>query len=206
MIVIAISGASASGKTLFCQTVFDELQAKYGHDQIGILKEDQFYRDQSHLPFEARTQQNYDHPDAFEHELLAEQLDTLSNGQSVEVPNYCYALHCRTQETTPLSPKKVLILEGILLLSDPLLRQRANLSVFVDTPLDICLSRRIERDVSERGRSVESVLSQYRQTVRPMYLQFIEPSKRHADIIVPRGGKNRMAIEMVKAQISQWLD
>ena len=201
-VVIAISGASASGKTLFTQTVYQELQASFGH-HIGVITEDSYYRDQAHMSMEERMNVNYDHPDAMDHDLLVQHLQTLQNGQPVDVPTYCYTTCTRAREVTRIFPKRVLILEGILLLADQRLREKIDFGVFVDAPLDICLIRRLKRDVIQRGRTVESILSQYQATVRPMYFQFVGPSKQYADIIVPRGGKNRIAINCLKASIEQ---
>jgi len=200
-VVIAIAGASASGKSLIANTIFDELCAELGTEQIGIISEDAYYRDQSHLLMEERVLTNYDHPKAFDHDLLCEHLKTLKNNQAVDVPVYSYTEHTRLSETTKLTPKKIIILEGILLLTDPNVRDQIDASVFIDTPLDICFIRRLKRDIKQRGRSMESVIEQYDATVRPMFLQFIEPSKQHADIIVPRGGKNRIAADILKSRI-----
>ncbi|MDP5253709.1 MULTISPECIES: uridine kinase [unclassified Vibrio] len=204
-VIVGIAGASASGKSLISSTIYNELRAKVGDHQIGVIKEDCYYNDQSHLSMEERVKTNYDHPNAMDHDLLVEHLSALLRGETVEVPEYSYTEHTRTANTTPLSPKKVIILEGILLLTDPRLRELMHASVFMDTPLDICLLRRVKRDVEERGRTMESVLKQYQKTVRPMFMQFIEPSKQYADIIVPRGGKNRIAIDVLKAHIARLL-
>lgn len=192
-------------KSLIASTIYNELREKVGDHQIGVIKEDSYYNDQSHLSMEERVKTNYDHPSAMDHELLCEHLEKLTLGEAVEVPEYSYSEHTRTDVTTTLTPKKVIILEGILLLTDPRLRDLMHATVFMDTPLDICLLRRIKRDVEERGRTMESVLKQYQQTVRPMFMQFIEPSKQYADIIVPRGGKNRIAIDVLKAHIAKLL-
>ncbi|WP_068714214.1 uridine kinase [Vibrio tritonius] len=204
-VIIGIAGASASGKSLIASTIYNELRAKVGDHQIGVITEDCYYKDQSHLSMEERVKTNYDHPNALDHDLLCEHLEQLLRGEAVHVPEYSYTEHTRTENTTLLTPKKVIILEGILLLTDPRLRGLIQASVFMDTPLDICLLRRVKRDVEERGRTMDSVLKQYQKTVRPMFLQFIEPSKQHADIIVPRGGKNRIAIDVLKAHISRLL-
>ncbi|MCG9631775.1 MULTISPECIES: uridine kinase [Vibrio] len=204
-VIVGIAGASASGKSLIASTIYNELREKVGDHQIGVITEDCYYSDQSHLSMEERVKTNYDHPNALDHDLLCEHLKELMNGNSVEVPEYSYSEHTRTSETTTLTPKKVIILEGILLLTDPRLRKLMHASVFMDTPLDICLLRRVKRDVEERGRTMDSVLKQYQETVRPMFMQFIEPSKQHADIIVPRGGKNRIAIDVLKAHIAKLL-
>ncbi len=199
--VIAIAGASASGKTLFTRTVAQELCDEFSVDSLVVLEEDGYYRDQSHLPLKIREQTNYDHPRAFEHELLIEHLTQLKNGNAVEVPTYDYETHTRSDKVRHLKPAKVVLVEGILLLADLALCQSFDIKVFIDTPLDICLLRRIERDVNERGRSLQSVAKQYETTVRPMYHKFIEPSKPRADVVVTGGGKNRVAIEMVKQSI-----
>lgn len=201
--IIAITGASASGKTLFAQTIYNELLEELGEDGISILKEDAYYRAQDHLPMIEREQTNYDHPNAFEHDLLSEHLTKLTNNQSVETPVYCYKTHTRTDQTKTLKPTPIILVEGILLFANPSLRECFDIKVYMDTPLDICLIRRIKRDTEERGRSIESITSQYIQTVRPMYYQFIEPGKLWADLVITRGGKNRMAIEVIKAKIRQ---
>lgn len=202
-VIIGIAGASASGKSLIARTICEDLRQDMGTDDIAMITEDCYYKDQGHLSMEERVKTNYDHPNALDHELLVDHLAALRSGQSVEVPSYSYSEHTRMEETTKVTPKKVIILEGILLLTDPKLREQMHASIFMDTPLDICLLRRVRRDVEERGRTMESVLEQYQQTVRPMFMQFIEPSKQHADIIVPRGGKNRIAIDFLKAKIRQ---
>ena len=204
-IIIAIAGASASGKSLIASTVHRELREELGSEEIGIISEDSYYKDQSHLDFETRTQTNYDHPNSMDRDLLISHLQALKNGQSVDIPVYSYVEHTRTDQVTHFTPKKVIVLEGILLLTDERVRNEVSVSVFVDAPLDICFIRRLKRDMEERGRSLQSVIDQYRKTVRPMFLQFIEPSKQYADIIIPRGGKNRIAINMLKAQIRHLL-
>jgi len=204
-VIIGIAGASASGKSLFSHTIFNELVEELGADQIGVITEDSYYKDQSHLSMEERVKTNYDHPSAFDHALLCQHLTMLLKGEQVAIPTYSYSEHTRVSDTRPFSPKRIIILEGILLLSEPHLRELMDVSIFMDTPLDICLIRRLVRDVQERGRTMESVLSQYQTTVRPMFLQFIEPSKQYADIIVPRGGRNRIAIDMIKSRIRHML-
>jgi len=201
--IIAIVGASASGKSLFAQTIYQELLQELGENNIAIIKEDCYYRSQDHLSIEERAQNNYDHPKAFEHELLAQHLIQLSKQQAIEIPSYSYTVHTRTDETTTQNPAKVILVEGILLLEDKQLRDLFNIKIFMDIPLDVCLLRRIKRDMIERERSLESITQQYMETVRPMYYQFIEPSKAYSDIIITQGGKNRMAIEVLKAKIRQ---
>ena len=200
-VIIAITGASASGKSLIAHTICDELCQELGTDQIGIISEDAYYKDQSHMPLEQRIQTNYDHPKAFDHALLFEHLSQLKNNESVDIPIYSYTQHTRTNDVIHFSPKKVIIIEGILLLTQPDLRDQIDVSIFIDTPLDICLMRRLTRDMLERGRTMESVLTQYKLQVRPMFLQFVEPSKQHADMIIPRGGKNRIATDILKTRI-----
>lgn len=201
--LIAVAGASASGKTLFAQTIFDELLPELGNEGISIIKEDSYYKNQDHLVLAEREQTNYDHPNAFEHSLMTEHLHKLTQHQSVECPVYCYKTHTRLAETVKLTSTPIILIEGILLLSNPELRECFDIKVYMDTPLDICLIRRIKRDIIERERSLESITNQYLETVRPMYYQFIEPSKLWADIVITRGGKNRMAIEVLKAKIRQ---
>jgi len=201
--IIAIVGASASGKSLFAQTIYEELLPELGDNNIAIIKEDCYYRSQDHLSLEQRSLINYDHPAAFEHELLASHLTDLSQQNSVQVPSYSYTSHTRLAETNTLSPAKVILVEGILLLEDKQLRNLFDIKIFMDIPLDVCLLRRIKRDMIERERSLESITQQYMETVRPMYYQYIEPSKAYADIIITQGGKNRMAIEVLKAKIRQ---
>jgi len=201
--VIAIVGASASGKSLFAETIYRELLPELGSDGISIIKEDAYYRDQSHLSMNERVNTNYDHPKAFEHELLSAHLTALIAHKNIDCPIYCYKTHTRTNETIKVKPTKIILVEGILLLSNPQLRNCFDIKVYMDTPLDICLIRRIARDTKERERSLESITNQYLTTVRPMYYQFIEPSKEWADLVITRGGKNRMAIEVLKAKIRQ---
>ncbi|BEE17652.1 uridine kinase [Aeromonas enteropelogenes] len=204
-VIIGIAGASASGKSLIAQTIYEELVAELGAGEIGVISEDCYYKDQSHLTMEERVKTNYDHPSSMDHSLLVEHLGSLLKGEGVEIPQYSYSEHTRMSEVTRFAPRKVIILEGILLLTDSRLRDLMDASIFMDTPLDICLLRRLVRDVQERGRTMDSVLKQYQKTVRPMFLQFIEPSKQYADVIVPRGGKNRIAIDMLKARIRHML-
>jgi uridine kinase len=203
--IIAIAGASASGKSLFTQTIYNELVNELETGAIAIIEEDAYYKDQSHLPFEHRTQTNYDHPDAFEHDLLRQHLEQLRQGHAIEVPTYDYAQHTRSSETRTVTPAKILIIEGILLLSDSALSDEFDIKVFIDTPLDICLLRRMQRDIEQRGRSLPSVVEQYQATVRPMFYQFIEPSKHNADLVVTRGGMNRVAIDIIKSKIKYLL-
>ncbi|KFZ28761.1 MULTISPECIES: uridine kinase [Pseudidiomarina] len=203
--IIAIAGASASGKSLFASTVYQELVAELGGNGIAIINEDAYYRDQSHLTFEQRQLTNYDHPSAFEHELLVQHLKQLSSGEAIAMPQYNYKTHTRTDESIRVQPGKVIMVEGILLLHDPQLRKLFDISVFMDTPLDVCLLRRMLRDVEERGRTIQSVAEQYEETVRPAFFEFILPSKQFADLVVTRGGQNEIAIDLIKSKIRQLL-
>lgn len=197
MVIVGIAGASGAGKSLLARLLFERLSAgRFPHD-IGILNEDSYYRDRSDLSLPDREKINYDHPDALEHDLLVEHLLELRAGRAVDVPQYNYALHNRSPETVRLVPPRLLILEGILILHVAALVERLDLRVFVDVPLDICLTRRLRRDIQQRGRQLESVLRQYETSVRPMFFRFIEPSKAQADIIVPRGGENKPALQVL---------
>lgn len=200
-IIIGISGPSASGKSLLANTIVNEL----GSEQVVVISEDAYYKDNSHLSFSEREKINYDHPDAFDHALLCEHLKQLQQGKSVDIPIYSHSKHVRLSETRHVGQHVIIVLEGILLFSDKALREIMDIRIFMSTPLDICLTRRLKRDVVERHRSFESVVYQYETTVRPMYLQFIEPSSRYADIIVPRGGENRIAIDMIQAKMRELL-
>ena len=201
IIIIGIAGPSASGKSLLANTIVNEL----GSDQVVVVSEDAYYKDNSHLNLSEREKINYDHPDAFDHPLLCQHLRDLALNKSIEIPIYSYSKHIRLSETKTIGPHRIIILEGILLFTDLELRKLMDIRIFMSTPLDICLSRRLMRDVVERQRSFESVLRQYETTVRPMFLQFIEPSSRYADIIVPRGGENRIAIDMIQAKMRELL-
>lgn len=203
--VIAIAGASASGKSLFASTVYQELVAELGSDGIAILAEDAYYRDQSHLTMEQRVLTNYDQPAAFEHDLLLQHLQALKAGKPVDMPQYSHTTHTRLEESIQVAPAKVIMVEGILLLTDERLREQFDISVFMDTPLDVCLMRRIKRDIEERGRNLHSVTEQYEQYVRPAFFDFIFPSKQFADLVVTRGGQNEIAIDIIKTKIRQLL-
>lgn len=203
MIIIGIAGASGSGKSLLAKTIVDDL----GSDRVVVISEDSYYKDLSPLSPEERDCVNFDHPKAFDHAFLAAQLQALKEGKSVEIPRYDFVTHTRLPLTTSIpSDKTIVVLEGILLFVDPLLRKLMNIRIYVDTALDIAFIRRLERDVMERGRSMKSVVHQYLTTVRPMFIKFVEPSKRYAHLIVPRGGKNRIAISMIQAKMKELLD
>ncbi len=201
VIIIGIAGPSASGKSLLSSTIVNEL----GNNKVAVISEDSYYKDLSKLPMNVRNNMNFDHPDSLDHALLVDHLKLLKKRQDVDIPLYDHTTHTRRPETHKLRNHTIIVLEGILLFADPKLRDLMDIKIFVDTALDICLARRIERDILERNRTIKSVVDQYMETVRPMYLQFIEPSKRYADIIVPKGGKNRIAIDMIKAKINHLL-
>lgn len=200
-IIIGISGASASGKSLLANTIVNEL----GSDQVVVISEDSYYKDHCDIPFEQRAKINYDHPDSIDHELLQQHLLKLQEGESIEVPIYNHSLHLREKESRKIGQHAIIVLEGILLFVEKKLRELMDIRIFMETSLDVCLIRRLKRDIKERGRSLDCVLKQYEETVRPMYLQFIDPSKRYADVIVPRGGGNRIAIDMIKAKMRELL-
>jgi uridine kinase len=200
-ILIGIAGGTGSGKTLVSETVHRVL----GTDQILVIEQDAYYRDLSHLPLEARSHHNFDHPDAFDRDLLVSHLTDLKNGKAIRQPQYDYTHHCRRQDFRIIEPQHIIILEGILILEDPRLRELMDIKVYVDTDADVRLVRRIRRDVKERGRTVESVLDQYERHVQPMHLQFVEPSKRYADIIIPEGGKNLVAVDLLVTKIRSLL-
>ncbi|HEY4601215.1 MAG TPA: uridine kinase [Cerasibacillus sp.] len=196
-VVIGVAGGSGSGKTSVTRSICNRFSDK----TILVIEQDYYYKDQSHLPFEERLQTNYDHPLAFDNDLLVLHLQDLLNGHAINKPVYDYALHTRSNQVIPVEPKEVIILEGILILEDPRLVDLMDIKVFVDTDADLRIIRRIMRDINERGRSVESVIDQYIKSVRPMHLQFVEPTKRYADIIIPEGGKNHVAIDLMATKI-----
>ncbi len=203
IIIIGIAGASGSGKSLLSNTIVNEL----GSSRVSVISEDSYYRDLKNLKKDERDQVNFDHPDAMDHDFLCEQLKQLREGQSIEVPEYDYSTHTRSANSKTISNShKIIVLEGILLLTVEKIRQQLDISIYVDTDLDLCFIRRLKRDVIERGRTMESVVQQYQSTVRPMFMQFIEPTKRYADLIVPHGGKNRIAIELIQAKIKEMLN
>lgn len=201
LIIIGIAGASASGKSLLANTIVNEL----GSEQVVVISEDSYYKDHSSIPFEERAKINYDHPDSFDHNLLHDHLQLLQKGQSIDVPVYNHSMHIRDKQTRRIGQHSIIVLEGIMLFVEQKIREIMDIRIFMETALDICLIRRLKRDIKERGRSLDSVLKQYEETVRPMYLQFIDPSKRYADLIVPRGGGNRIAIDMIKAKMRELL-
>ena len=179
---IGLAGGSGSGKTTIAEDVVDRLEGR-----VALVHPDAYYRHRVDLTFEERTRLNYDHPDSLETELLIEHLERLRSGLAVELPTYDFAEHLRSEETVRIAPARVVVIEGILVLSDARLRSELDLKIFVDTDADLRLARRLERDITERGRSVDSVIDQYFATVRPMHLEFVEPSRRYADLIIPEG-------------------
>jgi uridine kinase len=201
-IIIGVAGGTASGKT----TVSQKILQLIGPDQLAYVEHDAYYRDLSHLPLAERQTLNFDHPDSLENELLIAHLETLRRGQPVDVPVYDFAQYIRTDRVKRIEPKQVILVEGILIFVDRQLREMMDIKIYVDTPPDLRFIRRLQRDVAERGRSVQHVIDQYLDTVRPMHLEFVEPSKRYADVIIPRGGQNIKAIEMVAAQIQRMLE
>lgn len=201
-IVIGVAGGSGSGKTSVTKAIYDKFK---GHS-IMILEQDYYYKDQSHLPFEERLKTNYDHPLAFDNDLLLEHINQLLHYEAIDKPVYDYAMHTRSSEVIKVEPKDVIILEGILVLEDERLRDIMDIKLFVDTDADLRIIRRLMRDIKERGRSIDSVIEQYTSVVRPMHNQFIEPTKRYADIIIPEGGHNFVAIDLMVTKIQTILE
>ncbi len=200
-IIIGVAGGTASGKTTVSQRILESV----GANRLAFLEHDAYYRDLSHLPFEARTALNFDHPDSLENELLIHHLQELLAGRSVDVPTYDFANYVRFEKLKRVEAQRVILVEGILIFVDKNLRDMMDVKIYVDTADDLRFIRRLRRDVSERGRTVDRVIEQYLETVRPMHLEFVEPSKQYADVIIPRGGHNLKAIEMVVAQIQRML-
>ncbi len=201
-IIIGVAGGSGSGKT----TVSQAILTRVGRERIAYIQHDSYYRDLTHLTFDERTRVNYDHPDSLENDLLVRHLDQLFAGQPVEVPIYDFTVHNRAVQTELVQPHPVVMVEGILIFADKELRERMDVKIYVDADADLRVVRRLLRDVSERGRSPQSVIDQYLNMVRPMHLEFVEPSKRYADIIIPRGGMNAVAIDMVVSRVEYLLD
>jgi uridine kinase len=192
-IVIGVAGGSGSGKTTVVRRIMEAL----GEDDATVLEHDRYYRDHPGLRLEERASLNFDHPDSLETPLLVEHVRALRAGQTVAVPDYDFTMHARKAETTTITPRAALIVEGILIFTDKALRDLMDVKVFVDTDGDTRFIRRLQRDVAERGRTVESVIDQYLDTVKPMHLEFVEPSKRYADLIVPEGGHNQVAVDLL---------
>lgn len=202
MLIIGIAGGTGSGKT----TVVNKILEKFSKKEVAVLSHDSYYYDNSELTLEERRQKNYDHPDAIEFELMIDHVKKLQRGEAIEEPVYSFITCTRQPETHLVQPRHVLIIEGILCLTNKALRDLMDIKVFVDCDSDIRLTRVIQRDMQERGRNVEQVLKRYKETVRPSHLQFIEPTKRYADIIVPQGGKNKIAIQILTNHILQTLN
>jgi uridine kinase len=201
-ILIGITGGTGSGKSTVSKEIFKSIHGK----DITIIEQDSYYKDQSNLTFEERIKTNYDHPFAFDNKFLIEQLKTLMENKPIEKPIYDFENHTRKKETITVESKDIIILEGILILSEEEIRELLDIKIFVDTDSDVRVIRRILRDIRDRGRTLESVVVQYMETVRPAHLQFIEPTKRYADIIIPEGGYNKVAIDIILAKISQILN
>jgi uridine kinase len=200
-VIIGIAGGTGSGKTTVARAIYDRV----GKDRIEWISHDSYYRSFDGLSPEERHKINFDHPDSLETELLARHLDVLCKGSSVDVPMYDFTTHARKAETQRVEARKVIIVEGILVLAEPELRRRIDIKLFVDTPADIRFVRRLMRDIKARGRSLESVVEQYITTVRPMHEEFVEPSKRHADLIIPEGGENQVALDAITARVEHLL-
>ena len=200
-LVIGIAGGSGSGKT----TVAQEILQRVGPSRIAFLQHDSYYKDLSGLPPAQKAEVNFDHPNSLETDLLTQHIAALRDGKPVEIPIYDFSTHSRTSQTYTVQPRKVIVVEGILIFTEPELRKLFDLKIFVDTDSDIRFIRRLERDITERGRTTESVIKQYQATVRPMHMEFVEPSKRYADVIIPEGGHNAAALDMVVARIEALL-
>ncbi|MEW6045747.1 MAG: uridine kinase [Bacillota bacterium] len=196
-VFIGIAGGTGSGKTTVAQAILQRVPRA----RATLLEQDSYYRDQSHLTLEQRRRVNYDHPSAFDTELLVDHLDRLARGESIEKPVYDFATYIRTALTVRVEPTDIVIVEGILVLEDPRVRQRLDIKLFVDTDADVRVLRRLMRDIKERGRTLESVVEQYLETVRPMHLQFVEPTRRYADLIIPEGGLNEVAIDVLASKV-----
>lgn len=200
-ILIGITGGSGSGKS----TIATEIYEAFGGDKIAMVQQDAYYKDQSHLTMEERKKTNYDHPKAFDNTLLVEHLNELIKGNSIEKPIYDFTVHNRAKETVTVDSKQIIIVEGILILEDERIRDLLDIKVYVDTDADVRIIRRLLRDIEERGRTVQSVVDQYLTVVRPMHFEFTEPSKRYADIIIPEGGYNKVAIDLLVSKMKDIL-
>ncbi len=194
---LGVCGGTGSGKT----TVARRLLERVGVHRVAYLPHDAYYKELGHLPVEERAKTNFDHPDAFDNELLLEHLKQLKAGKAVDIPVYDFKMHNRRAEAIRVEPQPVILVEGILIFADKQLREQMDVKIYVDTDADLRLLRRLQRDIEERGRSLDSVMNQYLNTVRPMHLEFVEPSKRYADVIIPEGGFNEVAIEMVASRL-----
>ena len=200
-IIIGVTGGSGGGKTSVSRAIL----ANFPNEKIAMIEHDSYYKDQSHLTFEERVKTNYDHPLAFDTDLMIEQLNELIEGRPVDIPVYDYTQHTRSDQTVRMEPQDVIIVEGILVLEDKRLRDLMDIKLFVDTDDDIRIIRRIKRDMEERGRSLDSIIEQYTEVVKPMYHQFIEPTKRYADIVIPEGVSNVVAIDLINTKVASIL-
>lgn len=200
-LIIGISGGTGSGKTTVANRILETVKAC----EVVFIQQDSYYRNLKDMPLDFRQLANFDHPDALDNDLLVNHVRKLRAGEPVELPIYDFRTHTRSNETRPVEPKPIVIVEGILIFSDPRLLEQLDVKVFVDTPDDIRFIRRLRRDVAERGRTVESVVEQYLATVRPMHMQFVEPSKRYADVIIPEGGHNLVSIDLLSGKIRERL-
>ena len=200
-IFIGITGGTGSGKS----TIAKEIYRQFGEDCIAMIEQDSYYKDQRHLSMEDRVKTNYDHPNAFDNNLLVSHLESLLNGHSIQKPSYDFSIHNRIEDTTKVEPKEIVIVEGILILEDPRIRELLDIKIYVDTDADVRIIRRMVRDINERGRTMESVINQYLNVVKPMHNQFTEPTKKFADIIIPEGGHNKVAIDIIVAKIKEVL-
>ena len=200
-ILIGITGGTGSGKT----TVAEAIHSAFEGNSITMIMQDSYYKDQSHITFEERLKTNYDHPHSIDMDDLIRDLKSLMSGQSIDMPVYDFAEHTRKSETIHIVPTDIIIVEGILVLDDKNLRDLLDIKIYVDTDADIRILRRMQRDINERGRSMESVINQYLNVVRPMHEQFTEPTKRYADIIIPEGGRNKVAIDVIIRSIKEYL-
>ncbi|UUM12953.1 uridine kinase [Proteiniclasticum sp. QWL-01] len=201
-VLIGITGGTGSGKS----TVANAIYNSFGEKSICMISQDSYYKDQSHLSFEDRVKTNYDHPMAFDTDLLIDHLQRLLAGQPIEMPTYDFTIHNRTKEVKIVEPRDIIIVEGILVLDDKRLRDLLDIKIYVDTDADIRILRRLVRDIEERGRSVSSVVDQYLSVVRPMHMQFTEPSKRYADLIIPEGGHNKVAIDVMVRSVKALIE
>jgi uridine kinase len=202
VVIVGVAGGSGSGKT----TVAREILKRAGTARISLIQHDAYYRDLGNLLPAQRAMQNFDHPDSLDNELLIAHLQQLNAGRSIEVPVYDFTTHTRTAQTHTVVPNPVVLVEGILLFADKALRDLMDVKIYVDTDADIRFIRRMQRDIAERGRTLESVIQQYLATVRPMHEEFVEPSKRHADVIIPEGGFNEVAMDMIATRIKSLLE